>query len=122
MAASASEIDAPMTVNENPVADELPDSVTEHVGFKAGFSKGTEVFGQRGGMVERIAGGVMSVAVVAIVLNELFTLDIVNSSTGPFSSLLTQVENIGTAALGLVVLGFLAAAAGLVLTQFRGGF
>jgi len=73
-------------------------------------------------MVEKIAGGIMTITVVAIVLNELFTLSIVNSSSGPFSDLLTQVQNVGTAALTLVVLGFLAAAATVVLQMFRGGF
>lgn len=77
---------------------------------------------QQGGMTERIAGGVMAIAIVAIVLNELFTLSLVNNTTGPFSGLINSVENVGTAALTLVVLGFLAAAGGAVLTMFRGGF
>ena len=78
-------------------------------------------FAAGGGMVERIAGGVVSVAVVAVVLNQMFTLEILNQS-GPFSSLIDQTESIGTAALSLVILGFLAAAAGAVLSMFRGGF
>jgi hypothetical protein len=79
-------------------------------------------FWQSGGMTERIAGGVMAIAIVAIVLNELFTLDLVSNTSGPFSGLINSVENVGTAALTLVVLGFLAAAGGAVLTMFRGGF
>lgn len=74
------------------------------------------------GMTEQIAGGVMAIAIVAIVLNELFSLSLVSNSSGPFAGLISQVENVGTAALTLVVLGFLAAAGGAVLTMFRGGF
>jgi len=86
------------------------------------FSAASAKFNQQGGMTERIAGGVMAIAIVAIVLNELFSLSLVNNTTGPFSGLIDSVENVGTAALTLVVLGFLAAAGGAVLTMFRGGF
>lgn len=102
------------------------------VSTTAGFQTGEAMFDatsdrlsswwQRGGMTERIAGGVMAIAIVAIVLNELFTLDLVSNTSGPFSGLISSVENVGTAALTLVVLGFLAAAGGAVLTMFRGGF
>jgi len=103
----------------------IPDSVRESSAFQAGHAAGERSvasFRQSSGMVERVAGGIMTIAVVAIVLNQLFTLEIVNSTSGPFSDLITQVQNVGTAALTLIVLGFLAAAAGAVLTMFRGGF
>jgi len=102
--------------------------VTKQPAFEAGKNAGqasaklVREWFQSGGMVERIAGGVMAVAVVAVVLTELFSLSIISNATGPFSGLITQVENVGTAALTLVVLGFLAAAGGAVLSMFRGGF
>lgn len=99
----------------------VPDGIADRPAFRAGFERGERFF-QGSGMVERIAGGVMTIAVVAIVLNELFTLSIVSNQSGPFSGLIDQVENVGTAALTLVVLGFLAAAATVVLRMFRGGF
>lgn len=98
------------------------------VSDRAEYQTGERAFGrlatwfQRGGMTERIAGGVMAIAIVAIVLNELFSLSLVSNTSGPFSGLIDSVENVGTAALTLVVLGFLAAAGGAVLTMFRGGF
>jgi hypothetical protein len=72
--------------------------------------------------VEMIGGGVITVAVVAIVLNQLFTLGIVNNTTGPFSGLIDSTENIGSSALVLVVVGFLAAGAAVTLQMFRGRF
>jgi hypothetical protein len=100
-------------------------SVTESAAFQAGQRKAHRMaanFRQGGGMVERIAGGVMAVAIVAIVLNELFTLQIVNNTSGPFSGLMDTVESVGTGAITLVVLGFLAAAGGMAISMFRSGF
>lgn len=125
MAVSATaEADATADVGstgEQTITEKMPDSLTSNRAFQKGFSKG-ESFFQNGGMTERVAGGIMTIAVVAIVLNELFSLQIVNNSSGPFADLITQVQNVGTAALTLIVLGFLAAAAGAVLSMFRGGF
>lgn len=100
-------------------------SVTESAAYQTGHAKGQQWvanFRQSGGMVERIAGGVMAVAVVAIVLNQLFSLSIVNQTSGPFSGLLDTVESVGTGAITLVVLGFLAAAGGAAISMFRGGY
>jgi len=98
--------------------------VTQTAGYQNGQAlfEGARRWFQSGGMVERIAGGVMAVAVVAVVLTELFSLSIIANASGPFAGLIDQVENVGTAALTLVVLGFLAAAGGAVLSMFRGGF
>jgi hypothetical protein len=102
-------------------------AVTEKEAYKTGqdaFDATVAQFKQMGGggMTERIAGGIIAVTVVAIVLNQLFTLQIVNTTSGPFSGLLTTVESVGTGALTLVVLGFLAAAGGAAIAMFRGGF
>jgi len=86
------------------------------------FEGRLERYGAMGSMVERVAGIVISLAVVTLVLNQLFTLSIIQNTSGPFSGLIDSVENIGSAALTLLVLGALAAAAGVVLRMFRGGF
>jgi len=102
-------------------------SVTDSAAYQRGRDMGEATVAQfdqmgGGGMTERIAGGIIAVTVVAIVLNQLFTLSIVNTTTGPFSGLLQTVESVGTGALTLVVLGFLAAAGGAAIAMFRGGF
>jgi hypothetical protein len=103
-------------------------SVTDNAAFNSGFKLGMSKLStdstveQNGGMIERIAGGIMTVVLVAIVLNQMLTLEIVNSSSGPMSGLIDQATSVGTAALTLAILGFLAAAATLVLRFFRGGF
>lgn len=105
-------------------------SVTNHESYKAGEQLFEAARGsararmdQMGGStVEMIGGGIITVVVVAIVLNQLFTLNIVNSTTGPFSNVLQSTEDIGGAALTLVVVGFLAAGAAVTLSMFRGRF
>lgn len=73
-----------------------------------------------GGMINAIVGGIFAVAIGVVMLNVLFSLSIINTSTGPFASIFTTVENIGGAAITFVVLGFLAAAGGLAVRMFRG--
>lgn len=98
------------------------ESIRGNPWFQMGFNKGQDSIDRMNagaGMAERIAGGVMTIAVVALVLNEMFSLSVFNT-TGPFSGLIDSVENIGGAALTLVVLGFLAAAGAAALSMFRG--
>jgi hypothetical protein len=63
-----------------------------------------------------IGKGLMTVALVVIVLNQLFTLSIINNSSGPFSGLISTVENLGTAALTLVVIGFIVLGASVAMS------
>lgn len=63
-----------------------------------------------------IGKGLMTVALVVIVLNQLFTLEIINNTSGPFAGLITTVENLGTAALTLVVLGFIILGAAVAMS------
>ena len=72
------------------------------------------------GMVNQIVGGIFAVALGVVMLNQLFTLQIINTTTGPFASLFDTVESIGGAAITFVVLGFLAAAGGVAVRMFRG--
>ncbi|MFB6200864.1 MAG: hypothetical protein ABEI98_02525 [Halorhabdus sp.] len=55
-----------------------------------------------------IARVLVTVAIAIVILNEVFTLDSIQNSTGPFSGLVDTVENLGTAALTLAVLGLIA--------------
>jgi len=75
-----------------------------------------------GGMVNQIVGGVFAVVLGLIMLNELMTLSIVNQSSGPFASIFDTVESVGGAAIIFIVLGFLAAAGGVAVRMFRGGY
>lgn len=73
-----------------------------------------------GGMVNAVVGGIFAVALGVVMLNQLFSLSIINTTTGPFATLFDTVENIGGAAITFIVLGFLAAAGGLAVRMFRG--
>jgi len=70
---------------------------------------------------KRIGAGLMTVALVVIVLNQLFTLDIIANTSGPFSSTIDTIENIGGGALTIVVVGFLVLA-GAVAMSFMDQF
>jgi hypothetical protein len=75
------------------------------------------------GTVRVIGGAMIGIAVLVVVLNEVFALNSVSNSTGPFSEVITQLENIGGAALGLIVIGLLVAGANRVMAFFgNGGF
>ncbi|MDB2293726.1 hypothetical protein PM085_15825 [Halorubrum ezzemoulense] len=73
------------------------------------------------GTVRVILGAMIGLAVGIVVLNEVFSLQSVSNSTGPFSEVITQIENIGGAALGLIVIGLLVAAANQIMSFFGGG-
>jgi len=73
--------------------------------------------------VRLIAGAMIGISVLVIVLNEVFSLDSIANSTGPFSNVIDSLQNTGGAALGLLVVGLLVVAANAVMSFFgRGGF
>lgn len=74
--------------------------------------------------VVRVIGGAMiGLAVLVVVLNQVFTLDSISNGSGPFQSVITSLENTGGAALGLLVIGLLVVAANRIMGFFgRGGF
>jgi len=76
---------------------------------------------EQGASAKRIGAGLMTVALVVIVLNQLFTLEIVNNTSGPFASTIDTVESIGGGALTIVVVGFLVLA-GAVAMSFMDQF
>lgn len=83
---------------------------------KAGMSHGNMM-----GTVRVIGGAMIGIAVLVVVLNEVFALSSVSNSTGPFSDVIGQLETIGGAALGLIVIGLLVAGANRVMGFFGGG-
>ena len=72
------------------------------------------------GAVRAIGGAMIGLGVLVIVLNEVFTLEAMNT-TGPFGSVVDSLESTGAAALGLLVIGLLVLAANRVMAFFGGG-
>ena len=76
--------------------------------------------------VRMIGGAMIGIAVLVVVLNEVFSLDTIatgpnGSYTGPFGDVLGSLETTGAAALGLLVIGLLVLGANRVMGFFGGG-
>ena len=75
------------------------------------------------GAVRVIGGAMIGIAILAVVLTEVFTLDVIANSDGPFQGVIDSLESTGSAALGLLVIGLLVLAANRVMGFFgSGGF
>lgn len=69
-----------------------------------------------------LGGGVITVVLILIVLNEIMGLQIVTNATGPFASLLTtDVPQIASAGFSVLTVGFIVVAANAVLNFFGRG-
>lgn len=73
------------------------------------------------GTVRVIGGSMIGIAVLVIVLNEVFSLNQIANDTGPFASVIDSLESTGGAALGLLVIGLLVLGANRVMGFFGGG-
>jgi hypothetical protein len=73
------------------------------------------------GVVRAIGGAMIGLAILVVVLNEVFSLETINNSSGSFSSVITSLESTGGAALGLLVIGLLVVAANRIMGFFGGG-
>ena len=73
------------------------------------------------GTVRLIGGAMIGIAVLALVLTEIFTLEAMDIEEGPFASVMDSLEGTGAAALGLLVIGLLVAAANRIMAFFGGG-
>ena len=78
------------------------------------------------GTVRMIGGAMIGIAVLALVLTEVFDLDQFSTDTdgnyeGPFGGVLDSLTSTGPAALGLLVIGLLVAAANRIMGFFGGG-
>ena len=80
------------------------------------------------GAVRVIGGAMIGIAVLALVLTEVFALDQFSTDSdgnyeGPFGGVLDSLTSTGPAALGLLVIGLLVLAANRVMGFFgSGGF
>ena len=73
------------------------------------------------GTVRVIGGGMIGLAVLVVVLNEIFSIGSIADSSGPFAGVIDSLEGTGVAALSLLVIGFLVLAANRVMGFFGGG-
>lgn len=114
--------DAPEPASE--FSSEKLDEIDEQFSGNAAYEKGKELGATMSimGAVRMIGGGIIGLAVIVVVLNDVMSLASVENSTGPFSDVITSLETTGGAALGLLVIGFLVAAASRVMGFFGGGF
>jgi uncharacterized membrane protein YesL len=77
--------------------------------------------------VRMIGGAMIGLAIMVVVLNEVFSIGsfetYANNSSykGPFGSIIGSLESTGSAALGLLVIGLLVLAANQVMGFFGGG-
>lgn len=63
---------------------------------------------------------IVVIAITVLVVNQVLTVDIINNTSGPFTSVINDLETTGTAAMGLLVVGLLVVA-GRVVMGFMGG-
>lgn len=73
------------------------------------------------GVVRVIGGSMIGIAILVVVLNEVFALDQISNSTGAFSGVIDSLKSTGGAALGLLVIGLLVVGANRVMSFFGGG-
>ena len=91
-------------------------SAVDDLSRRTGLSKASIM-----GTVRVIGGAMVGISVLVVVLNEIFTLDAINNSSGPFADVISQLTGIGGAALGLLVIGILVLGANRVIGFFGGG-
>jgi len=74
--------------------------------------------------VRVIGGAMIGIAVLVVVLNEVFSINSISNSTGPFSGITDSLTTTGVAAMSLLVVGLLVAAANRIMGFFggNGGF
>jgi len=73
------------------------------------------------GVVRVIGGAMIGIAVLVVVLNEIFSIESIANTSGPFGGVVESLESTGVAALSLLVVGLLVAAANRVMGFFGGG-
>jgi hypothetical protein len=71
--------------------------------------------------VRLIGGSMIGIAVLVVVLNEVFSLQQIANDSGPFADVINSLESTGGAALGLLVIGLLVVGANRVMGFFGGG-
>lgn len=61
--------------------------------------------------IQVIGGAAILIGIIVTVVNEVYTTEAVNNSSGPFSPVVGDVETTGVAAMGLTVVGMIVVAA-----------
>jgi len=69
--------------------------------------------------VRLVGGAMITILLVALVLNEVFTA--VNVGSGPFSGIADDLTTTGVSAVSLLIVGLLVVAARRITTIFGGG-
>jgi len=91
-------------------------SAVDDLSQRTGFSKANIMR-----TVQTVGAAMIGISVLVVVLNEVFSLDAINNSSGPFAGVIDQLTGIGGAALGLLVIGILVLGANRVMGFFGGG-
>lgn len=93
-------------------------SSVEKLASKVGYSEADMM-----GAVRAIGGALIGIAVLVVVLAEVFSLDAIANmnSSDPFGGIIESLQSTGAAALGLLVIGLLVLAANRVMGFFGGG-
>jgi hypothetical protein len=99
-----------------PSALSVGESAVDNLSSRTGFAEASIMR-----TVRLVASGMIGIAVLVIVLNEVFSIGSIANSTGPFSSVIDSLETTGAAALGLLVIGLLILSANRVMGFFGGG-
>ena len=73
------------------------------------------------GAVRLIGGALIGIAVLVVVLAEVFSLSQIQNASGPFSGIIDSLETTGVAAISLLVIGLLVLAANRVMGFFGSG-
>lgn len=105
-----------MAASAMPSALETGQSAVDELSSRTGFAQASIM------QTVRVMGGALiGIAVLVVVLNEVFSLDAISNSTGEFSGVIDSLQSTGAAALGLLVVGLLILAANRVMGFFGGG-
>ena len=88
---------------------------------RAGNRLGFDAEAQMMDVVRVIGGSMIGIAILVVVLNEVFSLDQIANSSGAFSGVIDSLKSTGGAALGLLVIGLLVVGANRVMGFFGGG-
>jgi hypothetical protein len=71
--------------------------------------------------IRMIGGAVILIAIVVLVVNEVLTVNAINNSSGPFTSVIDSLNTTGVAAMSLLVVGLVVAAARAIMGFMGGG-
>lgn len=102
------------------------DTIRDNTAYQAGKNIGNQTLDDMDqmsimGAVRMIGGAMIGIAVLVVVLNEVFSLDSIANSSGPFSDVTDGLQSTGGAALSLLVIGLLVVGANRVMGFFGGG-